>query len=212
MPTSGFKLDTRDFERTLREYRRISKRTNEEIVNTKAYFIARRALVETYKADKGRLKASLLDKRGQEILGKLINARRGKRGEKGLYGEAMIEAQALIRASRLRAVGFLKSGWVSVIKNLAPYVKSKRGAVRMDNTAKVVGRPKGDATPAKPGIITRAIIRNFATSKHTTTPDPLGLYGEPALQKAINIEAASMVEYMERKLKDAAKEVGIKTH
>jgi len=213
MPTSSesFKLDTREFNRTLAEYRKISKRTDEEIVNTKAYFIARRAVVETHKSDKGRIKQVFIDPHGAKILGMLINKRRGSRGEKGLYGEAMHEAQALVRASRLRAVGFLANGWRWALKNLDSFVKSKRGAARI-GSAKISGTPKGNATPAKAGYVTRAIIRNFATAKHTTTTDPLGKYGEPALQKAINIESQSMVAYMEKKLESAAREVGIKTH
>ena len=38
-----FKLDTREFQATLLKYRQISKRDEVEIVNTKAYVIARRA-------------------------------------------------------------------------------------------------------------------------------------------------------------------------
>ena len=205
----SFKIDTREFQATLLKYRQISKRDELEIVNTKAYFIARRAVVETVKADKGKIRA-FFSGATQAIVGMIINKRRGERGEKGLYGDAMAEAQIAMRARRLRAIGFIKSGWIWAIKNLEPYVKSKRGAAREDKSVKAYGRPKGKGSPAR--FLARAIIANFAESKESTTNDPLGKFGEPGLQKAINYESASMVKYMEDKLRKSAQSVGIKTN
>ena len=123
----------------------------------------------------------------------------------------MAEAQLAMRARRLRAIGFIKSGWIWCIKNLEGYVKSKRGAAREDKSVKTYGRPKGKASPAR--FIARAIIKNFAESARTTTPDPLGKFGEPGLQKAIDYESKkSMVEYMEKKLRSSAQSLGIKTN
>lgn len=212
MSVVKMKFDAKEFNRTLEAYRKITKRTEPEIVNTKAYFIARRAIVETMKADKGKIR-SLFNKQTQEIVGKIINKRRGLRGEKGLYGEAMAEAQAMMKASRLRAVGFMKSGWLWVVKGLDSYVKSKRGAARSDSSVKAFGAPKGKAIPARPSSVkVFAVIRNFAQSKESTTKDPLGVYGMPGLKKAVDFETKSMLEYMEKKLKGAAKEAGIKHH
>ena len=210
--TPAFKLDDREFKRTLEKYRQISRRDEVEIVNTKAYFIARRAVVETMKADKGKIKA-FFSKETQRVVGMIINKRRGERGEKGLYGAEMAEAQAMMRARRLRAVGFIKSGWIWVIKNLDGYVKSKRGAARQDNSVKAVGKPKGKGTPARSAaFIVKAIIQNFATSAHTTTDDPLGKFGGPGLQKAVEFETLSMNKYIEDKLRKSAKDLEIKTN
>lgn len=207
----GFKLDTGEFNSTLSTYREYSKRDPDEIVNTKAYFIARRAVVETVKADSGKIKA-FFDGTTQRVLGMIINARRGKRGQKGLYGDEMVEAQAAMRAQRLRAVGFIKSGWIWVIKELDSYVKSKRGAARAEQV-NTFGKPHGKATPSRSNsFIARAIIRNFAESKESTTPDPLGKFGMPGLQKAVNFETASMQKYVEEKLRQTAKKAGIKTN
>lgn len=209
MQGAKFKFDTREFNKTLERYRKLSKRDEVEIVNTKAYFIARRAVVETVKADKGKIKA-FFNGQTQKVIGMIINKRRAERGEKGLYGEAMAEAQAAMKARRLRAVGFIKSGWIWCIKNLEPYVKQRKSIPR---GAPTFGKPKGKAKPAKKSSFTvKAIIENFAQSKQSTTPDPLDKFGMPGLKKAFDFEAASMEAYIEKKLKQSAHEAGIKTH
>ena len=212
MTPGSFKLNTREFNETLSRYLKISRRTEEEIVNTKAYFIARRAVVETIKADKGKIRA-FFDAKTQKIVGMIINKARGKRGEKGLYGDEMAEAQAAMKAARLRAVGFMKSGFIWAIKKLEPYVKSRRGAARSEaGSAKIYGRPKGDAVPAKQSrFVVVAIVRHFAESKRSTTPEPGEKFVKPALQRAIDFESASMQKYIEDKMRTAANESGIKT-
>ena len=102
----SFKLDTREFDKAMRLYRQHSRRTVPEIVNTKAYFIARRAVVDTIKADKTKIRAFFSGRNWNtgRIVGKIINKRRGLRGERGLYGDAMLEASAMMRASRLRSI------------------------------------------------------------------------------------------------------------
>ena len=208
MDAAAFKLDTREFNETLRNYSNYSRRSFPEIVNTKAFFIARRAVVETIKADTGKIRRNFADRKGQEIIGKIINYRRGKRGEKGLYGEAMAEAQALVKAIRLRSVAFVKSGWIPAIKRLEKFVKSKRGAARSEEgdgigRPKVIGTPKGNALEAKENSFNCfAIIRNMASSKHAHRDvEPMARKG---LQKAIEYESLSMKVYIENEMRKAA--------
>ena len=164
------------------------------------------------KADKGKIKA-LFSKATQKLVGMIINKQRAKLGLKGLYGEEMAEAQAEMQAKRLRHVNALRAGWIWVIKGLDSYVKSKRGAARQVSAVKAGGRPKGRALPAHASLLkVVAVIQNFAQAKKSTTPDPLGTYGLPGLQKAINFETKSMNEYIEDKLRKSAKEAGIKTN
>ena len=47
----SFKVNSREFDSALRQYVMVSRRTIPEIVNNKAFFIARRAVVKTPKAD-----------------------------------------------------------------------------------------------------------------------------------------------------------------
>ena len=206
------KVDTREFQQTLERYKRVSRRTNPEIVNTKSYFIARRAVVETIKADKGKISA-FFGRRTQKVVGMIINKRRGEKGQKGLYGDAMAEAQALMKAARLRSVSFIKSGWIWVIKELEPYTTTRRNAARKESSVVTRDRPKGGATPAREAAFhVKAIIENSAQSKHSTTPEAIIKFGLPALQKSIDFERASMVKYMEDKYREAAEKSGIKTH
>lgn len=214
--TVTFKVNDKEFQRTLKEYARVCKsRTIPEIVNTKAFFIARRAVVETEKADAGKIRA-FFNKGTQAIVGKIINFRRGQRGEKGLYGDEMKEAQAMMKAARLRSVAFIKSGWLPAIKTLSKLVPSKRGAARSEEgdrtgRAKIVGQEKGKAKPATGGWLAKAIITNMADARHDTR-NALLVKGGAGLQKAIDYEEKKTREYIEEKLRRAAKDTGIKTN
>ena len=78
---------------------------------------------------------------------------------------------------------------------------------------KLFGQPKGKAFPAPPDrFFGKAIIQNFAAASHTTVKDPLGRFGGPGLQKAFDKEAASMMGYVEQRLRQAAQQAGIKTN
>lgn len=211
----GIKLrfDHREFDRTLRKYAMISKRTIPEIINTKAFFICRRAVVETAKASGQNIRKFIRSDSGEHI-GKIINARRGAKGLPGLYGAKMAEAVATVLAARLRSVAYVKSGWLPAIKNLAPLVPKKTGAPRQDRAARQVGQEKGSAIPARPGWSVKATIVNAigATGDRAKEhSEAIKKYGEPALKKAFDFETNSMKEYMESKFKQAAKESGIRT-
>src|SRR5690242_8413843 len=105
----SWRIDRRDFDRTLAVYRRYSRRDPATIANTKAFYIARRASVETVRARPQAIRRFIGKKRGR-IIGMLINKRRGLRGEKGLYGAAMMKEVEVVLAARLRSRAFLASG------------------------------------------------------------------------------------------------------
>lgn len=181
--------DQSRFTSILREYLRITKRTVADAVNTKAFFIARRAVVETPKADalkigkelseliyafkdtKHGAKRTLKTVTRYDALGRtnqvpiaalLVNKRRGERGKPGLYGAAMTEAIRRIRGARQSSVGFIKSGWLPAIRKLEYGVpeKYRRGAAKMDMTIHTSTSPKGSATLASPGARVQAMISN----------------------------------------------------
>lgn len=199
-----------EFQRTLREYVKYSRRDRVTIVNTKAYYIACGALYATYKASKADIRKSFSRATGA-IIGKIINKRRAERGEKGLYGEQMLEAQVKMRAMRLRAVAFLKSGWIPAIKKLYSLAERPGRAKRPDADSKRIKKPKGSASPATGLLFTKAIIANASQARHSTTPDPLDVYGVPGLEEAIAAETVSMQDYIERKMRASAKRLAIKT-
>ncbi len=93
---------------------------------------------------------------------RIINSLRLKAGEKLLFGEAMEKAVNAFINSKQRAVGFVKSGWIASIRELASRTGSK---VRLNfRGVKQYGRPKGYATPAKDDIRPEATIGNTATN------------------------------------------------
>ncbi len=201
------RLNSREWDRTFGRYMQFSKREFPTALNSKAFFIARRAVVETPKA-----KLSRLSRSTREVLGKIINQRHGQRGEKGLYGLEMAKAVEILYASRRRSVAFLKSGWLPAIRRLELAVEPKyrRGAPKNDRAAKQFGKPKGRAIPANAGWRCRVLIENAALSDHDKK-DALELFGGPALQRAFDFEAASMKNYIAKKLREGAKAHGIRT-
>src|SRR5438105_9755152 len=108
--------DQSAFDAALKDYIAVSRRTVPEVINRKAYFIARKALWFTVKSDPGeirsRLNRSITVERttasGRTELSTgpfgaiLINSRLGKKGEPGLSGPAMPEALVRIIAARVR--------------------------------------------------------------------------------------------------------------
>lgn len=201
------RLNTKEWDRTFQQYMKLSKRDLAESLNAKGFFIARRAVVETPKA-----KLSRLTWNTARILGMIINKRRGEQGLKGLYGAEMAKEVELLYAHRRRSVAFLKSGWLPAIRLLETKVPAKyrRGAAKNDNSAKQRGKPKGKAIPAGTGWKVVTIIENAAIAKHDKK-EALKQFGGPALQRAFDHEVRSMKEYIERKMKNTAQSVGIKT-
>jgi hypothetical protein len=201
------RLNTKDWDKTFSRYMEFSKRDLAGALNAKAFFIARRAVVETPKA-----KLTRLSRATGAILGRIVNKRRGLAGDKGLYGAEMANVVEIIYAARRRSVAFLKSGWLPAIRKLEQSVEPKyrRGAARSDLTAKQVGQPKGSAIPARTGWRCTARIENAALATHDKK-EALDLFGGPALQRAFDYEVQSMKEYIARKMRDTAKAAGIRT-
>lgn len=222
------KINDREFQSTLRKYILASSREVPDICNTKSFFIARRAVIETPKADKQEIKTNLgsikKNKDGSRTMeltpsatngdvplaALIVNAKRGRRGLPGLYGSAMSEAIENMLGGRMRSVAFLKSAWLPAVRLLATLVKNKSGVARSDRTAREYGQPKGSAIPAREGFRVKAIIINSASSASDKV-GALHKYGGPALQRAFDYETRSMKQYIADKLAGAAKTAGIRT-
>jgi hypothetical protein len=205
-----FKIDRREFDRTMRAYRTFSKRDPETICNTKAFYIVRRATVETQKATKSKIRAELMapGRLGGPLAALIVNAARAAAGKAGLYGKAMRAAvSALINSRR---VASLASGWVAAIKKLEP-LADRRGAPRMDRRVKEVGQAKGYARPATGGWVAATVFANLMTAKWDKR-EGAGTIATPALQRAFEAEERSMRDYIERKLRETALRAGVRTN
>ncbi len=231
------KLDTAEFDATLAEYLKVSSRGYATAINTKLYYIALRAIAFTPRADKLKIGKSLspliyeFGEAGQRSLrmvtrydyfgrsaavpvaALLINAERGKKGKPGYYGAKMRRAIKNFIARRQRSVSFLKAGWIPAVKTLAP-LADKKQAPEMGEKPTTAGHPKGRAVAASAGSEMAGLIANSVghSGPHGAKRwAALKRYGQPALQRAINEESASMVEYMAGKAREAARQLNIGT-
>jgi len=209
--STAFKIDTREFDRTLRQYALASSRTIPSIVNTKAYYIARRAVAETPMANTQDIRDFIRSDSGA-VAGRIINSRRGKRGEKGLYGIEMAKAVAAMLAKRLRGRAFIKSGWLWAVKKLEPHAEKVGGRPSLGKgKPKTIGKPKGGARQApSSGWSCSAQIFNTVTAAWDSRNEVENV-ATPALARAFEFERQSMIAYMEKRLKKSAQSLGIRT-
>jgi len=204
----AFRLNKTEWNRVFPRYMELNKRDLALNINTKLFFIARRAVIETPKAKLGPLTKAIA-----VMLAKIINKRRKAGGERGIRGQDMADEVKKVWSARRSSVAFLKSGWLPSIKKLEGHIdpKFRRGAARNDRSAKQRGAPKGFAIVASPGWRVGGKIENHALARRDKK-EALALYGGPALQRAFDFEIASMRQYIERKMRDTAKSLGIRTN
>jgi len=227
---TGITFDTREFDRALKEYVKLSSRDEAEILNRKALRIAHGALANTKKAERSAIEdlglrtASVkeytsektkkkkvkrkFDFAENEAIGKYLGAR-SKAGRSS--GQSFENRKAIAKAARkwiaakLRSIGFLRSGWIVSIKKLSSLVGEA-----YQRPADVVSRSAnlGQCTPAKPGPNPFALIENNATlgvrwndSKARAKGQELATEG---LRKAFHAETQAMQKYIADKLQKTA--------
>ena len=239
-----------EFTSVLKKYSLLSSRTPAEICNRKAYFISRRAIWHTHKTDYQKMANELgqilkevkrkfrgksgqvrLSAKGQAqfnsagsapLLSLMINARLGRKGQKGLYGSAMKEEFKTIFGARARSIAFIKSGFIEARdifkkwcqsngvsiggKGLPPYESSGIGGPKQLGSKKL-----GGAIPAVSGRwIAKAIFWNSANAKRDHE-EAVIKYGEPGLQKGFDEETVDTMREVEKRLKEHAHACGIRT-
>ncbi len=219
--TAPTTVDTSNFKRAFSAYMDATEKELVDIVNKKAAIVAvnatrntKRASREVIARDIGQLvtvnyvnaKTGKAGKRKQLQLSTrkghavpvaylILNARRAKAGEAALNPKEMQGAARKMLASRLRSVGFLASGWLSALIPLLAVIKDKAG-IRLDRSVKRYGKPKGTASPARLSWNAFATITN-TIDKGAGKADAIISRGA---QQALDAEAASMDEYVAKKL------------
>src|SRR5262249_1446820 len=147
---------TREFDRAFKEYLKYNRRTLAEIVNTKAYFIARNAVAMTAAVSKDQIERELMGSSNKypdaPLAAILVNAKRAEtgktsRGKAGLNGQRRRAAIEKLIRQRQASRNFLRSGWIPAVKKLATVVKSKAGQPKMPEGVKSKS-PKGGASAA----------------------------------------------------------------
>lgn len=202
-------FDTRDFNAALIEYWAQTKKDLAYVTNRQALNVAIKAYQSTPIADESKIRA--LDKRSwwpkfvAKTIGKRASGGRVKVGKRrfsiggkraaGSYTRAQARriSEGLILA-RLKRVRFIKAGWAPAIKILSA-LKMRMKASTADT--RKIRRPAGDAVVAIPGATPMAMIINKSAgaTKVATT----------ALQKAFNLAAADMRQYLRDSMLPTAK-------
>lgn len=202
--------DQSKFDATLRQYIAVSGKEVVDVLNSKAYFVARKALWFTKKAAPKNITAlrTAATESGGLLVGAMINRRLGAKSLPGLYGKDMRQAINLLIASRRRSIAFLKSGWIPAIRGLDPKAKDKHMAAPRVGGVKQIGVPKGRFKAASESSMTARIV-NSAQAR-SDTKSALEKIGGPALNRAFDDEAASMMAYMNRKLERHAQAANAK--
>lgn len=209
-------IDQAAFTRTLRRYAKVNKKTFREIVNKKALDLAFNAQRLTEAADPkaieyklgaignkvGRSRKTGALRKGRRILkednfaARIVNSRRKKAGQPLIWGKELERAAQKLINARVRAVKFLRSGWLPAIKKLS-YSVDRRDRVRWPKgLVKGKAKPKGYGIAARSELKPAALVVNSATKNNAKAQAKI----IKGLKAGLNATMADMVIYIDRKL------------
>ena len=220
----SLKINQAALSQQLRRYAKVNRRSFKDIVNAKALDMAFQALKHTDAANAGAIeyklgaignKVSKSRKTGQLRKGKrilkddsfaarIVNSRRKKAGHPLIWGKELEKAAQKLINMRVRAVGFLKSGWMPAIKKLSYVVDRKYKRPWPKGLSKGKARPKGWGRPAKGELKPEAWIANSATNNNLRAIRKI----EAGLSRGMAASIADMAVYIERKLGRDYKKAG----
>lgn len=208
-------VDTKAFDKALDEYMKFTKKSVADVINAKAYYIARNAVLFTHKASASKIETDLNESSRDfpdvPLAAIIINSRLKKQGKKGLSGRKMAQAVKKMINARKKAVNFLRSGWLPAIRILETFMKRgdsnnlkyvRRYAPKTDSTVKQYGQDKGTAIWAKPHLErTFTVIENAVQGgKDSNKNGNVHNFIVSGLEKGVKAEIASMRLYVERKM------------
>ncbi len=232
-PAVSIRINRVEFDRALTKYAALTKRTPAEIVNRKTYFIARRAIWNTRKADP----AEIRQLRERRVIGTgtkngrqrtfrdplattraalILQSALRKAGKPMLTKAQLPAAVRAFIARRLRSVAFLKSGFIRARDGAKAWCQGHgvsiggKGLPPNESAPKEIGRPKGGFSPASILWRARATFFNAASAKGDTK-GALEKYAGAALRQAFDEETADTMNEVEKRLKQHAQTCGIRT-
>jgi hypothetical protein len=188
-----------------------TKRTLEEGVNTHAYYIARAAVNLTEATTKEKIREALTKssdtKAGVSVAAVLVNFNRGKKGLKGYSGPKMAVAEEKFIKKQENTRNYLRAGWIPAVKRLAPYSKSKSGAMARPAGGVLLRKSgtKGGATPAFGTWFPKATIWNAINgAKNKPNPNLKAKINQGA-EDAIRHETEHINERIAKKIEERIK-------
>lgn len=203
------KLDTREFDKTMKEYVKWTTRQPAEIVNAKLYFIALNAMNETKTTNAQIIRSSLNSpsrKYPNRSIGEILTyIQLRKKGKFPRKSATLTQKVEKFIKRRVGHIQFLRSGWIPAMKKLNYWNKRgditfvRKNAPKMPKGIKQFGVNKGDVVPARQNSI-RAVgtIYNFIGEGKQDSKTVHGLLVD-GLQKAINREVREMKNHINQK-------------
>lgn len=131
---------------------------------------------------------------------RIINARRKKAGQEYLHGQELETAAKKMIAARMRASGFIRSGWLPAIKRLRSLTKQ---AEMPRDAGRIYGQEKGYLVPAKIGKV-------FSATEAGNSAKASGRVGQQALEAALAEVATDMLAWAIPRLRESARLSGFK--
>jgi|TARA_R110002096_G_scaffold270240_2_gene464132 hypothetical protein len=210
------KINSAAFTQQLRRYAKVNRRSFKEIVNAKALDMAYQALKHTDAANASAIEYKLgaignkvikSRKTGQLRKGKrmlkessfaarIVNSRRKKAGQPMIWGKELEKAAQKLINMRVRAVKFLKSGWLPAIKKLSYAVERRDRRPWPKGLSKGKAATKGWGRPAKAELNPEAWIANSATNNSQQAISKV----KAGLSRGMAASVADMAVYIEKKL------------
>jgi hypothetical protein len=202
----------------------VNKRSFKDIVNAKALDMAYQALRHTDAASASAIEYKLgatgnkLRKsrktgklsKGKRILkadsfaARIVNSRRKKAGQPMIWGKDLEKAAQKLINMRVRAVGFLKSGWMPAIKKLSYAVERRDRRPWPKGLSKGKAATKGWGRPAKAVLHPEAWVVNSATNNSQQAISKI----KAGLSMGMAASVADMAIYIQKKLGRDYKKAG----
>jgi len=218
------RINSAAFTQQLRRYAKVNRRSFKDIVNAKALDMAYQALKHTDAANASAIeyklgaignKVSKSRKTGQLRKGKrilkadsfaarIVNSRRKKAGQPMIWGKELEKAAQKLINMRVRAVKFLKSGWMPAIKKLSYSVERRDRRPWPKGLSKGKAATKGWGRPAKSELNPEAWVANSATNNSQQAISKI----KAGLSMGMAAAVADMAIYIEKKLGRDYKKAG----
>ncbi len=226
------------FREALQAYLPTTKRSLSEVLNRRAYVVAGRTLdsmkpepgreqserrrirsylnsvvstrLKVFKGGKRKGQFGRAGARANQLarVNLIIQKRRSKMGLKGLYGQEMITAEGKFKQAAQVGVGYLKSPFVAVVRDLRAYIKGPIPRIRTSWGRISIwpgSKGRGLVNPANPGINPAVVMQmKWQTKGHASKVESLTV---PHLQAAFNAEAAEIMEHVRRKMQADADKI-----
>ena len=194
--TPSFQLDTSEFQRAAKECALRSNRELSKAITARLFFLFVRVFAllppQGMNAARARIRAMLSRPVGEARIstktGKrvsrartlqsvhlIVQARRAKEGQPGLYGDAMKKAAAALRRRAIGSVGYLKSPVVKALKQLNGHFSQLGSKFKIGRRAGMEGYSV--ASPRQVGGVNQTINKYGKTQANAALIKVLAEYG-----------------------------------